>query len=149
MTDKKFNVYISHSSQDQEFVDQLAQSLESEGITVWSARSIQQLGSSWVEEIEKGMEQSRHVLLVISPASLNSRWSNFETGLALSKAATSSDTLVIPVLTQNVDIHSLPFSTKYRVSVNAENMNPGELGAKLHQIFTDYDSVHRKEIISP
>jgi TIR domain len=148
MTDKKFNVFISHSSQDQEFVDKLAQSLESEGVTVWSERSIQP-DSNWTEAIEEGLEQSRHILLVVSPESLNSPWANFETGMALSMAAKSPDTLVIPVFTQNVDHQSLPFSTKNRISVNAVNMNPGELGVKLHQILTDHDSAHRKEIISP
>jgi TIR domain len=152
MTDKKFNVFISYSHHDRDFVDQLTQGLESEGITVWSDRSIQP-GSNWIGEIEEGLEQSRHILLVVSQESLNSPSMNFEMGFALSKAAKSPDTFVIPVLTQNIDIHSLPFSTKNRILVNAANMNPKdvgkELGVKLHQILTDYDSVHRKEIISP
>jgi TIR domain len=151
MTDKKFNVFISYSHYDQDFVDQLTQGLESEGITVWSGRSPQP-GSNWIEEIEEGLEQSRHILLVVSQESLNSPSINFEIGVALSKAAKSPDTFVIPILTQNIDIHSLPFSTKNRILVNAANMNPKdvgqELGVKLHQILTDYDSIHRKEIIS-
>lgn len=152
MTDKKFNVFISYSHHDRDFVNQLTQGLEAEGITVWSDRSIQP-GSSWTEEIEKGLEQSPHILLIVSQESLNSPWINFEIGFALSKAAKSPDTLVIPVLTQNIDIHSLPFSTKNRILVNAANMNPTEVGSelavKLHQILTDHDSVHHKEIISP
>jgi hypothetical protein len=141
MTDKKFNVFISYSHHDQDFVDQLTQGLEAEGVTVWSDRSIQP-GSNWIEEIEGGLEQSRHFLLVVSQESLNSPSINFEIGIALSKAAKSPDTLVIPVLTQNIDIHSLPFSTKNRILVNAVNMNPrevgSELGVKLHQILTDH-----------
>jgi hypothetical protein len=119
MTDKKFNVFISYSHHDQDFVDQLTQGLEAEGVTVWSDRSIQP-GSNWIEEIEGGLEQSRHFLLVVSQESLNSPSINFEIGIALSKAAKSPDTLVIPVL----------------------NMNPrevgSELGVKLHQILTDH-----------
>ncbi|MCY7282684.1 MAG: toll/interleukin-1 receptor domain-containing protein [Cyanobacteria bacterium CAN_BIN43] len=152
MTDKKFDVFISYSARDRDFVDQLTQGLESEGITVWSDRSIQP-GSNWIEEIEEGFEQSRHILLIVSEESLNSPWMNFEIGLALSQAAKSPDTFIIPVLTQNIDTHSLPFSTKNRTLVNAASLNPGDvgkdLGVKLHQILTDYDSVHRKEIISP
>ena len=152
MTDKKFNVFISYSHHDRDFVDQLTQGLESEGIKVWSDRSIQP-GSNWIEEIEEGLEHSRHILLVVSQESLSSPSMNFEIGVALSKAAQSPDTSIIPVLTQNIDIHSLPFSTKNRILVKAANMNPREvgreLGVKLHQILTDSDSVYRKEIISP
>lgn len=152
MTDKKFHVFISYSHHDRDFVDQLTQGLKSEGITVWSDQSIQP-GSDWIEEIEEGLEQSRHILLIVSQASLNSPSINFEIGLALGKASKSPDTFVIPVLTQDIDIRSLPFSTKNRTLVNATNLNPREvgreLGVKLHQTLTDHDSVHRKEIISP
>ncbi|NJR38244.1 MAG: toll/interleukin-1 receptor domain-containing protein [Leptolyngbyaceae cyanobacterium CSU_1_4] len=133
----------SYSPQDRDFANQLTQGLESEGITVWSDRSIQP-GSNGMEKIEGGLEQSCHTVLIVSQESLNSPSINFEIGFALSKAAKSPDTFIIPVLTQNIDIHSLPFSTKNRSLVNAVNMNPREvgrdLGFKLHQIPTAHET---------
>jgi TIR domain len=141
MADQKFNVFISYALDDRDFADQLTQGLESKGITVWSDRSLQP-GSNWTEEIEAGLEQSRHIVFVVSQESLNSPSINFEIGFALSKAAKSPDTLIIPVLTENIDVHSLPFSTKNRILINAVNLNPrdvgSELGVKLQQIPKDY-----------
>jgi hypothetical protein len=142
--DKKFDVFISHSSQDRDFVNQLARNLESMGMKVWSERDVQ-LGASLTEEIERGIEQSQHMLLVVSPNSLNSPWANFEVGVVLSKVAHSPEMLVIPVLTQDVDVSLLPFSTKNRISVDAANMNISELSSKISQIFADSRAAHAQK----
>ena len=142
--DKKFDVFISHSSQDSDFVDQLARSLKSTGIKVWSEHELQP-GANWTEELERGIEQSQHMLLVVSPNSLNSPWANFEIGAILSKVAHSPETLIIPVLTQDVDVSLLPVFIKNRVFVNATNMNLDELGNKINQIFADSRSAHSQK----
>jgi TIR domain len=140
----KFNVFISYSSQDKEFAEQLARSLESEGMKVWSDRDIQP-GASLTEEIVQGIEQSQHAIVVVSPNSLNSPLANFEIGVALSKISRSPEMLVVPVLTQDVDVSSLPFSTKNRVLVDAATTNVGELGSKISQIFADSRTAHSQK----
>jgi hypothetical protein len=85
------------------------------------------------------------MLLVVSPNSLNSPWANFEIGAILSKVAHSPETLIIPVLTQDVDVSLLPVFIKNRVFVNATNMNLDELGNKINQIFADSRSAHSQK----
>jgi len=143
--DKEFDAFISYSSQDSDFVDQLTRILKSTGVKVWLDKDELYPGVNWIEELERGIEQSQHMLLVVSPNSLNSPWANFEIGAILSKFAHSPETLIIPVLTQDVDVSLLPVFIKNRVFVNAANMNLDELGSKISQIFADSRSAHSQK----
>ncbi len=131
--DRQFDVFISHSKQDQELAEQLANKLSAAGIRVWRYRKIIP-GEMWVEEIEKGIEQSQHVLLIVSEDSLNSPSANFEMGVVLRAVARSPERLVIPVLTQDIDLSSLPFSTKTRRFVEAAHLSLDELDVKVREI---------------
>ncbi|MBN1119457.1 MAG: SUMF1/EgtB/PvdO family nonheme iron enzyme [Anaerolineae bacterium] len=77
-------VFLSHSTVDAEFALQLATDLRSAGVPVWKAPESILEGENWVAAIERGLSTSTHMLLLISPAAVDSKWVNFEFNCALS-----------------------------------------------------------------
>ena len=60
-------VFLSHSTKDKEFVQQLAKAMEAAGFDAWRCEDSIQAQADWIEEIEKGLKAADIVLLVWSP----------------------------------------------------------------------------------
>jgi len=67
-------VFISYSRADLAFVDQLANDIRDAGFDVWYDVSELEGGDRWSTEIEKAIRGSQHVIVVLSPDSVNSEW---------------------------------------------------------------------------
>ncbi len=67
MTD---NIFISYSRREMGFVDDLVSDMEKQGFNVWLDYRSLVPGTPWKEQIEKGLNDSGTVLLVVSNASL-------------------------------------------------------------------------------
>ncbi len=79
-------VFLSHSSVDAEFALRLAADLRSAGVPVWKAPESIIEGERWVQAVTRGVMTSSHMLILMSPASVESEWVNFEFEMALSLA---------------------------------------------------------------
>jgi TIR domain len=77
-------VFISHASTDKPFVRRLVSRLQMEGFQVWLDEHELHVGDQLAEEISKALSSSQVVLVVVSKASIKSRWLKFE----LNKATT-------------------------------------------------------------
>lgn len=72
-------VFISHSSQDKEFVVRLATDLHTrKGIETWLDKWEINPGDSIPEKIEEGLSKADILILVLSPNSVNSVWVKYE-----------------------------------------------------------------------
>lgn len=67
-------VFISYSRRDIAFVEQLASNLKTVGLDVWYDISGLEGGTRWRVEIEKAIQESQFVLVVLSPDSVASEW---------------------------------------------------------------------------
>ena len=67
-------VFISYSRNDMEFVQRLATDLESAGFDVWWDLTDIQGSDVWERRIEEGLRTSQYFIVVLTPASLESRW---------------------------------------------------------------------------
>jgi formylglycine-generating enzyme required for sulfatase activity len=76
-------VFISHATQDAEFAHRLAGDLQQLGVPIWIAPESIRPGESWVEAIERGLGESCAMLVVLTPAALESRWVKKETSVAI------------------------------------------------------------------
>lgn len=65
--------FISYSRKDAEFVKKLHASLRDAGIDSWLDTSEIHQGEDWADAIQRGLEESNAMLLVISPDSMASR----------------------------------------------------------------------------
>ncbi len=76
-------VFISHSTQDNEFVAYLDGALEAEGFETWVDYERLHTGNLWLREIEDALTNSAAVVVVMSKAARVSEWVERETLLAL------------------------------------------------------------------
>lgn len=77
-------VFISHAHEDDAFAHRLADDLRAEGWSIWIAPDSIQPGETWVEAINRGLDESSFFLLVLTPAAASSPWVTTETNVAIS-----------------------------------------------------------------
>ena len=78
-------VFISHAEKDADFAQRLADDLKRLGARVWIAPDSILPGEGWVKAIERGMRESSHMAVVLTPAALESKWVEKETEVAIAR----------------------------------------------------------------
>ncbi|MHB9133966.1 MAG: TIR domain-containing protein, partial [Armatimonadota bacterium] len=101
MTDGN-SIFISHATADDAVVKMLREKLEERGLSVWVDSRKLRGGDGLRPEIEQAIREARQVLVVLSPATVNSTWVQDEVALAREVAATKAGYRVIPVLLPGV-----------------------------------------------
>ena len=81
---KRWDVFISHASEDKEVVWRLATGLASWGLKVWLDAQQLTLGDSLREKIDEGLAQSRYGVVVISKNFIAKDWPKRELNAMLS-----------------------------------------------------------------
>jgi YVTN family beta-propeller protein len=94
-------IFISYSKQDAEFAFKLASDIENAGYHVWIDREIGG-GQQWRRTIEKNIQDSTEMVVIISKNSVQSRWVQHESSIAF-----GLNKPLIPVLLE-------PVSAPYR-----------------------------------
>ena len=74
----KPNIFMSYSRREVGFVDQLTSRLEKEGFQVWLDYRNLIPGSPWKVQIEKGLDESEVIVLVVSKESMASKYVELE-----------------------------------------------------------------------
>jgi DNA-binding LacI/PurR family transcriptional regulator len=100
----KFDVFLSHSSTDEEFVRLLDQRLRAAGVRTFCYETDVPWGANIPSAIEKAVEDSRHLILVLSPEAVKSKWVDIERCLQLFKSLSGRDGAVLPLLRIDCDI---------------------------------------------
>ena len=70
----KPRVFISYSSKDQQFVNQLYSQLQQSGQPVWLNTESIDKGEHWHDEMVKGLSETDLLILVVSEDATASRW---------------------------------------------------------------------------
>ena len=83
MPDRECDVFISYRWHDREQVDQLAQALQTAGLSVWLDRNEIENAASIQQRIDQGLAQARVLLACYSPAYPHSRPCQWELTAAL------------------------------------------------------------------
>lgn len=98
-------VFLSHSSQDQEFVTTLAEVLRRHMIPVWYSRTDIVGSQLWHDEIGSALSRCDWFVLVMSPHSVQSMWVKRELLFALQQ--NRFEDRIIPILYQPCDFAQL------------------------------------------
>jgi CheY-like chemotaxis protein len=106
-------VFVSYSSTDRAFAEQLTSQLKDRGLRVWYDGWEIVAGDSIVQKVQEGLSSSDCLIVVLSPASVASRWVREELSVALMRQLSGQDIFVIPVLKEECDIPPLLRSRKY------------------------------------
>ena len=76
-------VFISYDSADTDFAHKLAEDLRRIGVEVWIAPDCIRPGEGWVDAINRGLEGSSHMVIVLTPRAIASEWVTHETNTAI------------------------------------------------------------------
>jgi hypothetical protein len=106
-----YDVFISYSHHDQTWVrDELLPGLENAGLKVCTDYRDFRVGAPVVKEMERAVLSCRHTLLVLTPAYLESAWTDFEALLIATLDPGNQKERLLPLLLKPCD---LPLRIKY------------------------------------
>jgi formylglycine-generating enzyme required for sulfatase activity len=111
---KKPTVFISYSHADSRFVDELADKLKASGVDVWIDKWKIKVGDSITHKINEGIGASDFLIIVLSSASVKSKWVREELNAALIKnVEEEKHAFILPVLIEECKIPPLLQHRKY------------------------------------
>jgi hypothetical protein len=106
-------VFISHSSADKDFVETIAWRLKRFGVEVWYDGWEIKVGDSIVAKVFDGLEKSDALAIVLSNASVKSRWVKEELNTATIRRIDDNDILILPILKEDCDIPTVLRQLRY------------------------------------
>ena len=106
----EFDAFISYSSADESWVQNLRNALTAKGIRVWLDKDQIRPGDLFIEALERGIASSKCVALVVSPESTRSGWVKEEYHRALGLQA---QVRLIPLLLRNAEVPGFLSSRKW------------------------------------
>lgn len=119
----KYDVFISHSNKDKEFVFTLAKDLMKNGIQVWLDEWNLGVGDSIADSINKAIEQSRFIFLIMSPDYFASAWTTQEWNMAMHSEMNENSIKTIPIYYKTCEIPQLLRTKQWADFRNLENYN--------------------------
>lgn len=100
---RSYDVFLSYSSASQPWVRKFTDALTASGVSAWFDAHEILPGERWQAQIEKALRQSRVLILVLTPESVQRPWTFFELGAALADGKR-----IVPVLSDDVDPADIP-----------------------------------------
>ena len=92
------SIFLSHSHADKPFARQLARDLKRHGVKVWLDEAELQIGDSLIEKLEEAIDTTDYLGVVLSPASVESKWVKREVMVALEEEIEGKRVKVLPLL---------------------------------------------------
>src|ERR1035437_8799486 len=94
---KFYSCFISYSTLDQDFADRLYADLQNKGVRCWFAPHNAQSGKKLHEQIDEAIRVYDRLLLILSPASMNSEWVKTEIAKARKREMQEKRRILFPV----------------------------------------------------
>ena len=101
-------VFISHSQQDEKFVNQLLLRLNKDGIMTLANEREVTIG----DKITNAINSTDYFIIILSERSINSKWISFELSATIINEISVQDNIILPVL---IDDCEIPLSLKDRI----------------------------------
>ncbi len=125
--EKKYDIFISHASEDKDsLVRPLATVLERLSVRVWYDEFSLQLGDSLIASIDKGLQESRFGLVVLSKSFLGKNWTEYEFRSLMTRQI-DGERVILPlwygVTKEDVKNHSLYLADIKAVTITRDNYN--------------------------
>ena len=143
--EKRHDVFISYASQEECIAAQLADKLQEVGVIVWFAKNNIKIGDNIKLSIEKGLQDSKYAIVILSENYLDKYWTNNELN-ALFELEEDGNKKILP-LTYNLSHErlkekSILLANKLCLSINKKNI--AEVAVK---IVEDISTLSNKQII--
>ena len=128
-----YDIFLSHSAKDREFVTRLATDLTQAGLRVWLDQWNIRPGDSFAEAIGKAIKESRFLLIVMSPDYFQSAWTQQEWQYALANEIDTGRVRLIPVLYRDCDVPPM-LRTKHWVDFREQTQYHFVLDRLVHDL---------------
>lgn len=106
-------LFLSHSSKDDQIVSRIAKNLNTCGVDVWLDAWELRVGDDLHQKIADAIAKSRFVAVVVSGRFDDSKWTKGEVSQALSREKAENRTLVLPLLIEDVPPPPVLVSKKF------------------------------------
>jgi hypothetical protein len=106
----QYEVFLSHATRDRAFATKLARLLRRHGLRVWYSRTEIVGAQQWHDEIGTALRQCRWLVVVLSRASVGSRWVKQELLYALNDRRYKNR--IVPILYEPCAWASLSWTLK-------------------------------------
>lgn len=116
-----YDIFLSHNRQQKSWVREFCQILRDRGLNVFFDEDSISPGENVVRAIERAIEDSRHVVLVISPSSMTSDWVAMEAAITVYRDPKASKRILLPVMLESIDLGSVPLSMRVLNFINLTN----------------------------
>lgn len=107
------SIFLSHSKQDRTFARRLARDVSKRGHRVWIDEAEIKIGDSLLDKIRKGIDQADFLGVVVSQASVASKWVRVEVEIAMTQEIAGRRVKVLPMLLDNVQLPSYLTHKRY------------------------------------
>jgi len=131
-------IFISYSRKDVDFVRKLAGDLEKAGYDVWWDLTDLRGGDDWVKTIPAAIASSQHVIVVLTPDSVESEWVRKEYTQALSLRKK-----IIPILLKAT---SVPFALN---TINFVNFTSGDYEDRFKELLSALGFTGQPSTVTP
>lgn len=132
----KHDVFLSHNRAQKDWTRELAIRLRDAGFNVWFDEWALRGGEVGSIGMERGLEESRHVVLVLSPEFMASEWTDYETQIALLLSPANRDRKLIPVLHTKCELPPRIARLNW-IDFSASLADPAQFEFRLAQLMSD------------
>jgi len=121
----EYDVFLSFASGDEDIVRPVWQHLMLSGLRVfWSDATLRErVGISWFDVIQDALARSRHLVLVCTRASLESKWVKREYVAFFNHHFAQPTRRLVPLLTSGVSVSDLPLFLRELEAVSVVSPN--------------------------
>ena len=112
-------VFLSHSTQDKQFVQALAAELEAENIQSWICEVDVEFGGNFVAKIEDALREADLAVLFWSPEAARSDWTRLEWTSVTAREISESRTRLGVVLLRDCEVPQL-LRVKHRIDARTD-----------------------------
>lgn len=109
----KPKAFLSHTSADKQIARRLALELAKAGVDVWLDEWAIRVGESISRQIDDALRDCRYLILLLSPAAVQSKWVEKEWRAAFWREAESGNVVILPVVATKCEIPPLLSDKKY------------------------------------
>lgn len=116
-----WDVFVSHNKAHRLQVKQMVHQWRACGLQVFFDEDCIEPGEDIGEGIERGIQDSRHVVLVLTPAAVRSRWVALEAACAMYTDPDSRDRRIIPLMLEQTPLDEIRLAVRRLSMIDLTN----------------------------